>query len=60
MCTGDGVLTIDKRMVDLITRKGAYETTQYHVIEMVKLKKYFDELLGYNLYELFPEIKDNL
>ena len=60
MCTGDGIFTIDKRIVDLITRKGAYETTQYHVIETVKLKKYFDELLGYNLYELFPEIKDNL
>lgn len=60
MCTEDGVLTIDKRMIDLITRKGAYETTQYHVIETVKLKKYFDNLLGYNLYDLFPEIKENL
>lgn len=60
MCTQDGVLTIDKRIVDLITRKGAYETTQYHVIETVKLKKYFDNLLGYNLYTLFPEIKENL
>lgn len=28
--------------------------------ETYKLKKYFDELLGYNLYDLFPEIKDNL
>ena len=60
MCTQDGVLTIDKRMVDLISRKGAYDTTQYHVIETVKLKKYFDNLLGYNLYDLFPEIKENL
>lgn len=60
MCTQDGVLTIDKRLVDLITRKGAYDTTQYHVIETVKLKKYFDDLLGYNLYDLFPEIKENL
>jgi len=60
MCTQDGVFTIDKRMIDLITRKGAYETTQYHVIETVKLKKYFDDLLGYNLYDLFPEIKENL
>ena len=24
------------------------------------LKEYFDSLLGYNLYDLFPEIKDNL
>lgn len=60
MCTQNGILTIDKRLIDLITRKGAYETTQYHVIETVKLKKYFDDLLGYNLYDLFPEIKNNL
>lgn len=25
-----------------------------------KLKDYFDNLLGYSLYDLFPEIKDNL
>ena len=25
-----------------------------------KLKEYFDSLLGYNLYDLFPEIKNNL
>ena len=24
------------------------------------LKGYFDNLLGYSLYDLFPEIKDNL
>lgn len=41
-------------------RKRAYETIPYHVIETVKLKKYFDLLLGYNLYDLFPKIKENL
>ena len=25
-----------------------------------KLKEYFDNLLGYNLYDLFPKIKENL
>ncbi len=55
MCIQNGVLTIDKRIVDLITRKGAYENTQYHVIETVKLKKVFDDLLGYNLYDLFSK-----
>ncbi len=54
------VFTIDKRLIDLIIRKGAYSNTQYHVIETYKLKKYFDDLLGYNLYDLFPEIKENL
>ena len=33
---------------------------EYHIKETYKLKEYFDNLLGYNLYDLFPEIKDNL
>lgn len=28
--------------------------------ETYKLKEYFDSLLGYNLYNLFPKIKENL
>ncbi|MDO4283145.1 MAG: HD domain-containing protein [Clostridia bacterium] len=59
MCTRN-VNTIDKRLIDIIKRRGAYENTQYHVKETYKLKAYFDELLGYNLYDLFPEIKEHL
>ena len=57
---GGKVFTIYKRLIDLIIRKGAHPNTQYHVIETYKLKEYFDNLLGYNLYDLFPEIKENL
>ena len=54
MCPEGGkVFTIDKRLIDLITRRGAYENTQYHIKETYKLKEYFDNLLGYNL---FPKI----
>lgn len=61
MCTSIGnVFTVDKRLIDLIIRKGAHPNTQYHVKETYKLKEYFDNLLGYNLYDLFPEIKENL
>lgn len=61
MCPPGGkVYTIDKRLIDLIIRKGAHANTQYHVIETYKLKEYFDGLLGYNLYDLLPEIKNNL
>lgn len=61
MCPPGGkVYTIDKRLIDLILRRGAYSNTQYHIKETYKLKKYFDNLLGYNLYDLFPEIKNNL
>ncbi len=59
MCT-KVVNTIDKRLIELMIRKGVYENTQYHIKETYKLKKYFDDLFGYNLYDLFPEIKNNL
>ncbi len=59
MCT-NVVNTVDKRLIDVIIRRGAYENTQYHVIEVYKLKKYFDDLLGYDVYDLFPEIKNHL
>ena len=61
MCPQSGlVYTIDKRLIDIMIRRGAYSNTQYHIKETYKLKEYFDNLLGYNLYDLFPEIKDNL
>lgn len=59
MCT-DRVMTMEKRLIDLLIRHGVFETTQYHIKEALKLKEYFDNLLGYNLYNIFPEIKENL
>lgn len=59
MCTNK-VLTIDKRGMDLLLRHGVFAKTHYHIKETYKLKEYFDNLLGYNLYNLFPEIKENL
>ena len=59
MCTTK-TLTMDKRLIDIVLRKGVFFNTQYHVKETYKLKEYFDNLLGYNLYDLFPEIKENL
>lgn len=59
MCTTT-VLTVDKRMMDLLLRHGVYAKTQYHLQATYKLKAEFDALLGYNLYNLFPEIKEHL
>ena len=59
MCT-DVNMTVDKRLIDIMTRRGAYENTQYHIKETYKLKQYIDEQLGFNVYDLFPSIKDNL
>ena len=55
MCMQE-MIGIDKRLIDVIIRYGAYSNTQYHVKETYKLKEYFDNLLGYNLYKLFPDI----
>lgn len=59
MCTTK-ILTVDKRMMDLLYRHGVYVKTHYHIVETLKLKEHFDNLLGYNLYDLFSEIKENL
>ncbi|MCI9177226.1 MAG: HDIG domain-containing protein [Clostridia bacterium] len=55
MCK-DVTMTIDKRLIDLILRKGVHTNTQYHIKETYKLKEYIDEMLGFNVYNLFPDI----
>ena len=59
MCTAK-VLTVEKRLIDIILRRGVFENTMYHIQETFKLKSFIDEKLGFNVYDLFPEIKDNL
>lgn len=51
---------LEKSKIDLLLRHGIYANSHYHLIEVYKLKEYFDKLLGYNIYELFPEVKNNL
>lgn len=59
MCTEE-ILTVEKRMIDLLMRHGVFDTTHYHIEETLKLKKYIDDLLGYSVYDLFPEVKEHL
>lgn len=59
MCTNK-VLTLESRLIGLEINYGVFSNTVYHITEAKKLKAYFDEKLGYNLYKLFPEIIDNL
>lgn len=56
MCTQE-VMSIEERLIDLFERKGFHPNSAYHVEEVYKLKNYFDGLLGYDLYDVFPEIK---
>lgn len=50
-------MTMEKRLIDLLTRKGIHENTHYHLLTALELKKKFDNMLGYNLYDLFPDIQ---
>lgn len=50
-------MTLEKRLIDLISRYGAYENTQYHIREVQKLKREIDELLGCSVYSLFDDIE---
>jgi len=59
MCT-DVIMSVDKRLIDIMIRIGTFENTQYHIQETYKLKEYIDQLLGFNVYDLFPDISNNL
>ena len=50
-------MTMEKRLIDLLVRKGVHAHTHFHITESLKLKQKFDEMLGHNLYDLFPNIQ---
>lgn len=50
------VMTLEQRLIDLLIRKGVHDNTVYHLKEAEKLKNEIDNLLGYSVYQLFPEI----
>jgi len=60
MMYGTEMWTLDKRIVDIISRHGTGPQTADRIRATNELKTYIDHLLGYNLYQLFPEVKENL
>ncbi len=58
MCTSKN-LTLEKRLIDIMVRRGVYENTVYHIKEAQKLKNEFDDMLGFNVYDLFPDVINN-
>lgn len=54
------VMTVDERIVDVLSRHGTWTGTQNCILAIRRLKSEIDALLGGNVYDLFPEIKDNL
>ena len=53
------ILSVGLYIIDIMVRKGVHENTVYHIKEAQKLKQEFDEMLGFNLYSLCPEILYN-
>ena len=58
MCTSVNV-TLEKRLIDIMIRRGVHENTVYHIKEAQKLKQEIDNMLGFNVYNLFPDVLDN-
>ena len=54
------VMTVDKRMTDIISRYGTGEKTAERIRQTLAFKADLDKRLGQNLYDLFPEVKNNL
>lgn len=58
MCTSVN-MTLEKRLIDIMIRRGVHENTVYHIKEAQKLKEEIDNMLGFNVYKLFPEVTNN-
>jgi uncharacterized domain HDIG len=54
MCTTER-MPMEKRLLDLVIRKGVHNNTKHFLEGAIKLKEEYDEYLGFDLYGLFPE-----
>lgn len=57
-CLETGFTTIEKRMLDIYTRKGVYDVTKPHFDKVMELKKRLEDKMECSLYDLFPEISE--
>ncbi len=57
-CLESGFTTIEKRMLDISKRKGIYANSYEHYLSVLKLKERIESMIGKDLYDLFPEIKE--
>ena len=50
-------MTLEKRLIDIMIRKGVSENTVYHINEAEKLKKEIESMMGCSVYSLFDDIE---
>lgn len=55
----DKIIGLDKRLIDLIEKKGAHVTTQNHIKVARALQASIEKEMGCSILDLFPEIIDN-
>jgi len=56
MCT-DKRMILEKRIIEIMLRRGCHENSVYHITEAQKLKREIDNLLGCSVYALFDDIE---
>lgn len=57
-CLETGFTTIENRLLDITRRKGIYPNSLDHFKKTLELKERLETQMGCNLYDLFPEIKE--
>lgn len=55
-CLETGFTTLEKRLLDIYTRKGVFENTKAHLEKVMELRARLEKAMECSLYELFPEI----
>ncbi len=50
-------MTLEKRLIDIMVRKGVAENTVYHINEAEKLKEEIEKMMGCSVYSLFNDIE---
>lgn len=56
----DKIIGLDARLIDLIAEEGAHPNTQNHIRQARELKDSIEKQMGCTIYDLFPEIIENL
>ena len=56
MCLETGFTTIEKRILDVIQRKGIGDYSYEHYMSLIDFRNWFELTTHCNLYDLFPEI----
>lgn len=55
-CLETGFTTLEKRILDISTRKGVFPSSRRHFEKALELKDKIEKAMGSTLYSLFPEI----